>query len=495
MMYEFKVSEMADEFGVHRNTIRNWINAGTLPAKKGPGRKYLMTFEDYQSLCEKFGREPLVNPTSNVDPDRVQKYKQSTKQLKLLDIGYREKTIYSDAQWADACQTCGTCAGACPISGVDGLDPRKIVRMAVLGMEDELKKSDWPWKCTMCGMCENVCPAGVEILELIRRLRSLRKRDLVPGSIQEGVTTCLERGNNLGIPKDDFVLLCEVLGRELVEEGLKGFKTPIDVVGSRVLVTVNSKEPFSEPDDMKFLWRILYTAEESWTISSENWEGVNWGYFSGDDNAMKTVVGRIVDNMRRLQCEVLLLPEIGHAYYATRTGLNRWFPDALKEFKILSMFDLLIEYLNQDRIKLDNTRHLMRTTYHDPCNYGRRSMKAFGKAYYEEGRIITRAACRDFIDMEPNGEMNYCCGAGGGAWAMPFTQERVFYGRMKARQIEETGAKLVIAPCHNCRDQLRRSLNHEYDLGIEVKCLWELVADSLVMPEQEKEAARAAEEK
>jgi len=30
MMYEFKVSEMAEEFGVHRNTIRNWIKTGYL---------------------------------------------------------------------------------------------------------------------------------------------------------------------------------------------------------------------------------------------------------------------------------------------------------------------------------------------------------------------------------------------------------------------------------------------------------------------------------
>ena len=71
MMYEFKVSELAEEFGVHRNTIRNWINAGTLPAKEGPGRKYLMRFQDYQNLCEKFGREPLVRPTSHVDPRAV----------------------------------------------------------------------------------------------------------------------------------------------------------------------------------------------------------------------------------------------------------------------------------------------------------------------------------------------------------------------------------------------------------------------------------------
>ena len=32
-----------------------------------------------------------------------------------------------------------------------------------------------------------------------------------------------------------------------------------------------------------------------------------------------------------------------------------------------------------------------------------------------------------------------------------------------------------------------KSLNQEYDLGIEVKYLWELVADSLTFPGQETE--------
>jgi excisionase family DNA binding protein len=309
MMYEFRVSEMAEEFGVHRNTIRNWINAGTLPAKEGPGRKYLMRFEDYHALCEKFGREPHYRTTSHVDLQEVKRYADNKEQPKPMQVGFMEKTIYADADWADTCLTCGTCASACPIAGVDGLDPRKIVRMAVLGMEDELKKTNWPWKCTMCGKCENACPAGVKILALMRRLRGLRERDLVPGPIHKGVVVCLERGNNLGIPKDDFIFLCEELGEELEEEGLTGFKTPLDKVGARVMVTVNSKEPFAEPDDMKYWWRIFHAAGESWTIPTEYWEGVNWGLFSGDDEAMKTVVGRLVDNMRRLKCEVLLLPE------------------------------------------------------------------------------------------------------------------------------------------------------------------------------------------
>ena len=38
--------------------------------RKGPGRKYLMKFEDYQALCEKFGREPHIKPTSYVDPGK-----------------------------------------------------------------------------------------------------------------------------------------------------------------------------------------------------------------------------------------------------------------------------------------------------------------------------------------------------------------------------------------------------------------------------------------
>jgi excisionase family DNA binding protein len=309
MMYEFRVSEIAEEFGVHRNTIRNWINAGTLPAKEGPGRKYLMKFEDYQVLCEKFGRKPQIRPTSSVDQEKIEKYHSDKDQPEPLQIAVPKKAIYTDSSWADTCLTCGTCASACPIAGVDGLDPRKIVRMAVLGLEAELIDTNWPWKCTMCGKCENACPAGVQLMALMRRLRGMRQRDMVPGPIHKGVVTCLERGNNLGIPKGDFVFLCEELGEELEEEGLEGFKTPIDVSGARVLVTVNSKEPFAEPDDMKFWWRIFHAAGESWTISSENWEGVNWGLFSGDDESMKTVVGRIVDNMRRLKCEVLLLPE------------------------------------------------------------------------------------------------------------------------------------------------------------------------------------------
>ena len=58
----------------------------------------------------------------------------------------------------------------------------------------------------------------------------------------------------------------------------------------------------------------------------------------------------------------------------------------------------------------------------------------------------------------------------------------------RQRQIRNTGAELVVTSCHNCRDQILKSLRKEYNLDIEVKYLWELVADSLIIEPKEDEA-------
>jgi Fe-S oxidoreductase len=161
---------------------------------------------------------------------------------------------------------------------------------------------------------------------------------------------------------------------------------------------------------------------------------------------------------------------------------------------VVSVHDLLKEYIETERVKVDKSIHEELTTLHDPCNYGRKSAKAFGHGYFEEPRWVTHQCCENYVEMYPNRANNFCCGAGGGAWAMPYDKERIYYGRVKAKQIRDTGAKMVVAPCHNCRDQIMKSLNKEFDLGIEVKYLWELVADSLVVePWSEGEIKKANE--
>ena len=227
--------------------------------------------------------------------------------MDVLKLSKREKRRLA-GEYLDLCLTCGTCAGGCPVTGVDGMDMRKALRMVLLGLEQELIDSRWPWICTLCSRCESECPMGIDLVKMMRSVRAHRDRDKVPGVLHKGVVTCLRTGNNVGIPKDDFLMLLEDLEEELGEE-LPGFKIPIDQKGARILVTINSKEPFAEPEDMFFWWKIFYAAKESWTVTSDNWEGVNWGLFTGDDESMKEVVRRIVQNYKDLECEYLLLPE------------------------------------------------------------------------------------------------------------------------------------------------------------------------------------------
>ena len=150
----------------------------------------------------------------------------------------------------------------------------------------------------------------IEIADITRRIRSLRDRNDVPGILHKGLTAALKTGNNLSLPKEDFIFILEDVAEEVAEEpGFEGFTVPIDKQGARLLTTIHNKLVNTHTDDLKPLWRIFHAAGEDWTVASDNWEGTSWGYFTGDDEAMKVMAGRIVDNMRRLEIETLLWPE------------------------------------------------------------------------------------------------------------------------------------------------------------------------------------------
>ncbi len=210
----------------------------------------------------------------------------------------------------ELCMTCGICACACPVSGVDGFDPRQVVRLTAMGLEQELVESRWPWICTLCGKCENACPMEVRIADVVRRIRSLRERDRVPGILHKGLQAALETGNNLRLPKEDYLFILEDVAGEIREEpGFESLRVEVDKKGARVLTTIHNKLVNTHTEDLKHWWKIFHAAGESWTVSSANWEGTSWGYFTGDDEAMKTMAGRILHQMETLEIDTLLWPE------------------------------------------------------------------------------------------------------------------------------------------------------------------------------------------
>jgi CheY-like chemotaxis protein len=142
-----------------------------------------------------------------------------------------------------------------------------------------------------------------------------------------------------------------------------------------------------------------------------------------------------------------------------------------------SIFTML-RYIKEGRIKVDKTRNSRPVTYHDSCNFARSC------GIFEEPRELLRLVCTDFREMYPNRAENYCCTGGGGAMSMSeYTPERLKSGQIKANQLRDSEAEIVVTSCHNCVDGLTDVIRH-YELDMEVTQLVNLVANALVIPEK-----------
>lgn len=73
------------------------------------------------------------------------------------------KAILPEGGNLNLCVTCGACASGCPATGLEGLGPRKFLRMAALGMDEEITKHPWVWMCSMYTRCTYVCLMNIKI--------------------------------------------------------------------------------------------------------------------------------------------------------------------------------------------------------------------------------------------------------------------------------------------------------------------------------------------
>jgi Fe-S oxidoreductase len=330
--------------------------------------------------------------------------------------------------------------------------------------------------CTMCGRCSMHCSIGVDVPYLVRTARTmLVELGLVPAGLKSTVDAAIDTGNNMAIPRDELVETLRWLEEDLkMEVGDDEALIPMDARGKRVLYTLNPREPKFFPLSISAIAKVLHASGESWTLSTHCYDVTNYAYFSGDDEAARELTQRLYDEMEKLEARVLVLAECGHGFRSIRWEGPDWIRRPYP-YPVVSVVELMADYIRTGRIRLDPSLNVKRVTLHDPCNM----VRAGG--IIEEQRFVLRAAVSDFVEMTPNRADNYCCGGGGGQLSMSeFRDRRVEAGKIKADQIRATGARTVATPCHNCIDQLIE-LNQVYDLGVEIKTVAELVADAVVL--------------
>jgi ferredoxin len=71
-----------------------------------------------------------------------------------------------------ACFNCGNCTAVCPLAQDSTGFPRRMIRMAQVGMERELLASEDLWRCYACGECTQTCPRKADPAEFMAAARS-----------------------------------------------------------------------------------------------------------------------------------------------------------------------------------------------------------------------------------------------------------------------------------------------------------------------------------
>ncbi len=204
------------------------------------------------------------------------------------------KELLPDGGNLNLCLTCGACSAGCPATGIDGMDARKFLRMAALGMDEELLKSDWCWFCTMCQRCIYVCPMQINIPQLVFYARQSRPREERPKGILGSCDMALRSDtcSAMGASEEDFQFVVEDVLEEY-QEGQPEFaemQAPINKEGAKYFLNQNSREPVTDPDEMVPLWKILHLAGADWTYGTKGWAAENYCMFMADDENWKHIV-------------------------------------------------------------------------------------------------------------------------------------------------------------------------------------------------------------
>jgi Fe-S oxidoreductase len=425
-------------------------------------------------------------------------------EMKLLDVDSKalwatlEKTLKSRLRtWLEICAHCGMCADSCYFYLANDKDPKQVPSYKIQSTLGEIVKRkgkvdndfmrmvmDTAWsKCSCCNRCATYCPFGIDMGVMFGYLRGLCfAQGFVPWELKIGSGMHRIYNAQMDITTEDWVDTCEWMVEEY-EEDWPGLEIPVDKENADIIYTVNAREPKHYPEDLAEAAILFHLAGENWTVPSEGWEETSLAMFAGDWGACKIQVESVYAAMDRLKPKRMVVTECGHAYRATVIEGPYW--AGLKSGKTpvesLHYVEWVAEALRSGKLKIDPAKRIKEpVTYQDSCNYVRNA--GLGDC----AREIMSYVAEDFREMRPCREHNFCCGGGGGLNGIGlYRQQRNTALKVKRDQILATGAKLVVAPCHNCWDAIR-DLEEVYKIGIRWTFLKPMLLNMVEVPEHLK---------
>lgn len=437
------------------------------------------TSEVNGSDLSKDNRKPVDQGVqSGIEQLTGKRIKQVIRQVLSRETGARLKAYLS------SCAHCGLCSDACHFYLSHDKDPayspvgkvkhtiREMVKKKGNVSPEFIKRAcEIAYtECNMCRRCAIYCPLGIDtayLLGLVRRI--CHKLNVTPLYLQDTVNSHSVTANQMWVKEDEWIdtLLWQ---EEDARDEIPALRIPLEKEGAEIMYSVIAPEPKFQAELIYKAAVIFHCAGLDWTMpATPGWDNSDMAMYSGDYEIMGRIKRYHYETAARLRVQKIVMGECGHAFRSVYDTGNRWLSWKMPPIEMVHAIELYYELIKEGRIKIVK-KFQPTVTLHDPCNVVR------GYGLHEKARYVVNAICENFIEMHPNREYNYCCGAGGGVinCGPPYKQTRMQGNRIKAEQLTATKAQVLIAPCHNCHSGLE-DITHHYKIGMDVKFLADII--------------------
>ncbi len=327
-------------------------------------------------------------------------------------------------------------------------------------------------ECNLCRRCAIYCPLGIDTAYLIGLVRRIcHKLGVTPLYLQDTVNSHAVTANQMWVKEDEWIDTLQWQEEDARDE-MAELRIPLEKEGAEIMYSVIAPEPKFQAELIYKAAIIFNKAGLDWTMpATPGWDNSDMAMYSGDYEIMGRIKRYHFETAARLRVKRIVMGECGHAFRSVYDTGNRWLGWQMPPIPMVHAIEIYYELIKTGRIKIVE-KFKPTVTLHDPCNVVR------GYGLHEKARYVVNAICENFIEMHPNREYNYCCGAGGGVinCGPPFKQVRMQANSIKAEQLAATRAEVLIAPCHNCHSGLE-DINHHYKIGMDVKFLADIIYD------------------
>jgi Fe-S oxidoreductase len=396
----------------------------------------------------------------NLDMEALESEEDITLGLETLaDLSWKQRLDFY------TCVECRRCTDHCPanLSGQE-LDPRGFIldgRNSIAGLADSepvignVISENALGQCTSCGACENICPVGIEHLQVLTGAKRAQALALGTGMVAADFLQTVERtGNALGAQKNARDKLIAELEIPLFEKGKSDYLLWLGCVWSY------------NPDARTAVESMVKILKKSGTrfgvLKNETCSG-HHSRRQGEEMQFQTLANENMQSLKNLGVQNIIAP-CPHCLHT----IGREYPTLDDAFKpsLIHHSQFIGELLRKKTITLNGKSNGTTTTYHDPCYLGRY------EKIYDAPRDVISVAGFNIIEMVRHGEKSMCCGGGNAG----FVREQAVKKRVdqvRKEQVRETGAKLLVTACPECKMMLNAAVEETKDLA-------EVVAEAMV---------------